>query len=82
MQQQSLQQFYKILENILEVNINENSNLSMQNCKNWTSLNHIDIIMSLEEEFEIKFNKDELSQLKSQNELLQAIKSKVKNDQY
>ncbi|EBF6064755.1 acyl carrier protein [Campylobacter lari] len=82
MQQQSLQQFYKILENILEVNINENSNLSMQNCKNWTSLNHIDIIMSLEEEFEIKFNKDELSQLKSQNELLQAIKSKVKNDKY
>ncbi|EAI2146343.1 acyl carrier protein, partial [Campylobacter lari] len=54
----------------------------MQNCKNWTSLNHIDIIMSLEEEFEIKFNKDELSQLKSQNELLQAIKSKVKNDKY
>ncbi|EAH7030324.1 acyl carrier protein [Campylobacter lari] len=77
MQQQSLQQFYKILENILEVNINENSNLSMQNCKNWTSLSHIDIIMSLEEEFEIKFNKDELSQLKSQNELLQAIKEKL-----
>ncbi|EAL3899467.1 acyl carrier protein [Campylobacter lari] len=72
-----MQQLYKILENILEVNINENSNLSMQNCKNWTSLNHIDIIMSLEEEFEIKFNKDELSQLKSQNELLQAIKEKL-----
>ncbi|EAH9952905.1 acyl carrier protein, partial [Campylobacter lari] len=43
----------------------------------WTSLSHIDIIMSLEEEFEIKFNKDELSQLKSQNELLQAIKEKL-----
>ncbi|MCV3396555.1 MULTISPECIES: acyl carrier protein [Campylobacter] len=74
--------FYEILENILEVKVNENSNLSMQNCKNWTSLNHIDIIMSLEEEFEIKFSKDELSQLKSQNELLQAIKSKVKNEKY
>ncbi|EDP6895098.1 acyl carrier protein [Campylobacter lari] len=69
--------FYKILENILEVKVDENSNLSMQNCKNWTSLNHIDIIMSLEEEFEIKFSKDELSQLKSQNELLQAIKEKL-----
>ncbi|AJC91312.1 acyl carrier protein [Campylobacter subantarcticus LMG 24377] len=69
--------FYEILENILEVKVNENSNLSMQNCKNWTSLNHIDIIMSLEEEFEIKFSKDELSQLKSQNELLQAIKEKL-----
>ncbi|MCV3402594.1 acyl carrier protein [Campylobacter sp. IFREMER_LSEM_CL2090] len=74
--------FYEILENILEVKVDENSNLSIQNCKNWTSLNHIDIIMSLEEEFEIKFSKDELSQLKSQNELLQAIKSKVKNEKY
>ncbi|EAL5741299.1 acyl carrier protein, partial [Campylobacter lari] len=74
--------FYKILENILEAKVDEKSNLSMQNCKNWTSLNHIDIIMSLEEEFEVKFSKDELSQLKSQNELLQAIKSKVKNEKY
>ncbi|EOI0734720.1 TPA: acyl carrier protein [Campylobacter jejuni] len=70
-------QFYEILENILETKVDENTNLSMENCKNWTSLNHIDIIMSLEEEFEIKFSKDELSQLKSQNELLKAIKEKL-----
>ncbi|EED1945703.1 acyl carrier protein [Campylobacter jejuni] len=70
-------QFYEILENILETKVDENTNLSMENCKNWTSLNHIDIIMSLEEEFEIKFSKDELSQLKSQNKLLKAIKEKL-----
>ncbi|ECL9532626.1 acyl carrier protein [Campylobacter jejuni] len=70
-------QFYEILENILETKVDENTNLSMENCKNWTSLNHIDIIMSLEEELEIKFSKDELSQLKSQNELLKAIKEKL-----
>lgn len=71
-------QFYEILENILEVKIDENSNLNMQNCKNWTSLAHIDIIMSLEEEFDIKFSKEELDSLKSQNDLLSSIKSKVK----
>ncbi|EHN0310417.1 acyl carrier protein [Campylobacter coli] len=70
-------QFYEVLENILETKVDENTNLSMENCKNWTSLAHIDIIMSLEEEFEIKFSKDELSQLKSQNELLKAIKEKL-----
>lgn len=70
-------QFYEILENILETKVDENTNLSMENCKNWTSLAHIYIIMSLEEEFEIKFSKDELSQLKSQNELLKAIKEKL-----
>ncbi|ENY3444169.1 acyl carrier protein [Campylobacter jejuni] len=62
---------------MLETKVDENTNLSMENCKNWTSLAHIDIIMSLEEEFEIKFSKDELSQLKSQNELLKAIKEKL-----
>ncbi|MBF7042851.1 acyl carrier protein [Campylobacter volucris] len=69
--------FYEILENILETKVDKNSNLSMDNCKNWTSLAHIDIIMSLEEEFEIKFNKEELTNLKSQNDLLNSIKSKV-----
>ncbi|TDJ87539.1 acyl carrier protein [Campylobacter volucris] len=69
--------FYEILENILETKVNKNSNLSMDNCKNWTSLVHIDIIMSLEEEFEIKFNKEELTNLKSQNDLLNSIKEKL-----
>ncbi|MBX1886679.1 acyl carrier protein [Campylobacter peloridis] len=69
--------FYEILESILEVKVNENSNLSMQNCKNWTSLAHIDIIMSLEEEFNIKFNKEELTNLNSQNALFNAVKSRI-----
>lgn len=69
-------QFYEILENILETKVDENTNINMENCKNWTSLTHIDIIMSLEEEFDIKFNKNELSQLTSQNELLKAIREK------
>ncbi len=77
MNKQMEKKFYEILENILELKVDENSNLSMQNSKNWTSLNHIDIIMSLEEEFNIKFNKDEMRNLKSQNELLQAIKDKL-----
>ncbi|HEB9433326.1 TPA: acyl carrier protein [Campylobacter coli] len=69
-------QFYEILENILETKVDENTNINMENCKNWTSLTHIDIIMSLEEEFDIKFNKNELGQLTSQNKLLKTIKEK------
>ncbi|EAL8786160.1 TPA: acyl carrier protein [Campylobacter jejuni] len=68
-------QFYEILENILETKVDENTNLSMENCKNWTSLAYIDIIMSLEEEFEIKFNKEDLSLLKSQSTLLEKIQT-------
>ncbi|HEB9287506.1 TPA: acyl carrier protein [Campylobacter coli] len=67
--------FYKILENILETEVNENTNINMENCKSWTSLTHIDIIMSLEEEFDIKFNKEDLNNLKSQQALLEKIQT-------
>ncbi|HED7157251.1 TPA: acyl carrier protein [Campylobacter coli] len=68
-------QFYEILKNILEIEVNEHTNLSMNNCPEWNSLAHIDIIMSLEEEFEIKFNKEDLSLLKSQSALLEKIQT-------
>ncbi|EJL4452445.1 acyl carrier protein, partial [Campylobacter coli] len=57
----------------------EHTNLSMNNCPEWNSLAHIDIIMSLEEEFEIKFDKEKLTELNSQNMLLKEIK-KLKNE--
>ncbi|EAI4335489.1 TPA: acyl carrier protein [Campylobacter jejuni] len=72
-------QFYEILKNILEIEVNEHTNLSMNNCPEWNSLAHIDIIMSLEEEFEIKFDKEKLTKLNSQNMLLKEIK-KLKNE--
>ncbi|EAI1532943.1 acyl carrier protein [Campylobacter coli] len=72
-------QFYEILKNILEIEVNEHTNLSMNNCPEWNSLAHIDIIMSLEEEFEIKFDKEKLAELNSQNMLLKEIK-KLKNE--
>ncbi|EDO6900961.1 acyl carrier protein, partial [Campylobacter coli] len=71
--------FYEILKNILEIEVNEHTNLSMNNCPEWNSLAHIDIIMSLEEEFEIKFDKEKLTELNSQNMLLKEIK-KLKNE--
>ncbi|EAK7791675.1 acyl carrier protein [Campylobacter coli] len=72
-------QFYEILKNILEIEVNEHTNLSMNNCPEWNSLAHINIIMSLEEEFEIKFDKEKLTELNSQNMLLKEIK-KLKNE--
>ncbi|EAH4540014.1 acyl carrier protein [Campylobacter jejuni] len=72
-------EFYEILKNILEIEVNEHTNLSMNNCPEWNSLTHIDIIMSLEEELEIRFDKEKLTELNSQNMLLKEIK-KLKNE--
>lgn len=72
-------QFYEILENILETKVNKHTNLGMNNCPTWNSLAHIDIIMSLEEEFDIKFDKEKLTKLNSQDSLLKEVK-KLKNE--
>ncbi|MBZ7936201.1 MULTISPECIES: acyl carrier protein [Campylobacter] len=68
-----MQKFYEILENILETKVDETTDVSMQNCPSWNSLAHIDIIMSLEEEFDIKFDKEKLTKLNSQKILLDEI---------
>ncbi|WP_442862335.1 acyl carrier protein [Campylobacter sp. 2457A] len=58
---------------MLETKVDETTDVSMQNCPSWNSLAHIDIIMSLEEEFDIKFDKEKLTKLNSQKILLDEI---------
>ena len=44
----------KIFSSILKIKSNKfNDNLSTKNCKNWDSLNHIKIIIALQEEFKV-----------------------------
>ncbi len=69
---------YEILSNILETEVNENTNVSMQNCEKWTSLAHIDIIMSIEEELDIVFNQDDLPELTSQEAIIQKLQGLLK----
>ncbi|MBR2112085.1 MAG: acyl carrier protein [Helicobacter sp.] len=68
------QKIYEILSNVLEIEVNENTHISMQNCQEWTSLAHIDIIMSVEEEFDIVFGQDDLPNLTSQALLIEKTK--------
>ncbi|RDU60763.1 acyl carrier protein [Helicobacter marmotae] len=71
--QELSQKIYAILSNILEVPVNENTQVSMQNCPNWSSLAHIDIIMSIEESFNIAFKADELPYLNTQEALVRRV---------
>lgn len=71
---ESNQKIYSILSDILEIEVNENTQISMQTCEKWTSLAHIDIIMSIEEELGIAFGQDDLPTLTSQNSLINKVK--------
>lgn len=67
------QKIYQILSQVLEVEVNENTHITMKECQNWTSLAHIDLIMSIEEEFDITFNQEDLPLLTSQEILIQKV---------
>lgn len=68
------EKIYEILKGILEIEVNENTNITMQKCNKWNSLAHVDIIMSIEEEFGIAFNENQLTQLNTQQEIIKAVK--------
>lgn len=65
---------FKIMEQILQTNVSEETNISIQTCENWTSLTHIDLIMSIEEEFNILFSETDLPVLNSQEALVKRVK--------
>jgi acyl carrier protein len=51
----------KIMSDILSIDVNSiNNNASPDNIEKWDSLKHMDLIVSLEEEFGIEFTDDEI----------------------
>tara|TARA_Y100000996_G_scaffold335472_1_gene271972 strand:- start:656 stop:907 length:252 start_codon:yes stop_codon:yes gene_type:complete len=66
----------KILSSILKLNIKKLQNYlkGSKNINNWDSLNHIKIIMALEEEFNIKFkNKDIMKTINNKEKLVKVV---------
>lgn len=55
-----------ILSTVFEKTISVRDNFSMESSDDWTSLKHIELIVMLEEEFEISFEPEIISELTSQ----------------
>jgi acyl carrier protein len=55
--------------------INENS--ASNNTENWDSLRHMNLILSLEEEFSIRFLFDEISEITDFNSIYKLISGKL-----
>ena len=70
------QKIEKIFLNIIKKKINSKS--TNKNTKNWDSLNHVKLILSLEKNFKIKFDLSEFDQLDSFLSIKKIIKSKLK----
>lgn len=66
----------EIMANIFEISVNDiNDDASSQNITNWDSLNHMNLIVALEEEFDIRFDDDEIIELTSLKQLNERLSS-------
>ena len=50
---------------------------STQNLENWDSLNHMNLVVALEQEFEIRFDDDEIMNIVSFNEVANNVAAKL-----
>jgi len=67
-----------ILSDILNIDMKDISDdFSMENCESWDSFMHMTVIMSIEDEFSIKFDDDKLPELNSLITLISSVQEKI-----
>lgn len=73
------QRVKEIFSNLFELNPNEVGSLTHQeSVERWDSLQHLNLIISLEEEFGVKITPEEASALVDFNKVCEIISRKVK----
>lgn len=72
-----MERVFRIISRMMNVpleDIHEGS--SPENLEKWDSFQHINLILALEEEFEVKFTEEEIFQMDSAGNILGALQSK------
>ena len=67
----------KIFSLVFDRKIQKNENLIYGKTEDWDSLKHIEIILSVEEEFDIHFTKKDINELTSLNDIVDMVESKI-----
>ena len=67
---------FKILKDVLEMD-EVSMNTSQDNCENWNSLRHLNLVSELEDEFDVEFEPEEIAEMKSVDIILETIQTKL-----
>jgi len=69
---------FDVIANIMEESI-ENINLdsSSDNIDNWDSLKHMNLVLALEEEFEVQFESEEIMEMLNVGLIFEILKEKT-----
>lgn len=70
------EQILQIIQNIIGDGVEININSDMKNTKNWDSLNHLNLIIELENAFNISFSMEEMEEMKSVSSIITIINNK------
>ena len=66
-----------VTETFLSQKDEVNEKTTMGDVKNWNSLNHLNLIISLEEEFDLDINEDEVVKMTSITSIVDIISYKI-----
>lgn len=62
-----------VLAEVMETNIAADDNPNRNELHNWDSLKHLELILLLEEEFQIRFSAEQVSRVESLNDIVSIL---------
>ncbi|MFD0712404.1 acyl carrier protein [Paenibacillus sp. GCM10027626] len=71
------EQIHSILSEVLNEPSLDANNPERQHTANWDSLRHMELIMRLEEEFQVRFSFKEAAAMQSLNDIVQILEVKL-----
>lgn len=66
----------KIMKDVLEMD-EVSMNTSQDNCENWNSLRHLNLVSELEDEFGVEFEPEEIAEMHSVNSIIEIVKKRL-----
>ena len=66
----------KTVSDVLAIEVDENT--SQKNCDKWDSLQHLNIVVALEDAFDVSFEPEEIASMKNIGTIEEIIQSKNK----
>jgi acyl carrier protein len=75
----TIEQLQEIFRNAFSSDVLINSETSKDNLPEWDSINHLNLIVELEDQLNFQFTSEEIESIKSVNILLDLIQKKAKS---
>ena len=74
-QLEKLSNVFRVLFNLPDIELNDN--LTAKDISGWDSFNHVNLIINIEEEFNVRFSNSEVGDLQNVGDLKTLLASKI-----